>query len=615
VAEQSEAIRRRLRAVPDTPGVYLLRDTSEQVIYVGKALRLRDRLRSYFTPGYANTARVADLVRRVHDFEFVTAANEVEALVLEHNLIKHYRPKFNIRLRDDKNYLYLKLPVQEEFPRVHYARRVGQDGALYFGPYTSAQSLRGTVKSLRQLLPFRTCSDDIFKQHKVCLDFHIKRCPGPCEGRIGPDDYMARIHQVALFMEGHSDTLTKELRQRMQDTADRLDFENAARYRDQLQAIEKIADRQKVLTRSRDDQDLVAYARAGADVYVEVAYIRQGKMVGHDGHSLEGAGAAEEPELLRGFLLQYYGSATHIPRTVVLPGPVLEPELMVGWLTQRRDGPVDLEVPQRGRKKALVGQLAETAAEELKQRRIQADYDRSRTEPMLQALADALELDNPPHRIECYDISNLQGEAATGAMVVFEDGRPKNEHYRHFKIKRTQGPNDFAMLQEVMRRRLERLEQALRREDSVEVADRSFSTMPDLILVDGGKGQLSAVLEVLEERGFADIPTFGLAKEREHIFAPNRSEPIVQEHNSPGMFLVQRIRDEAHRWAITLHRKVRSKKALSSPLDSVEGIGPARRRALLRTFGSLQAIREASVDQIVAAGISRRVAVRLKELL
>ena len=498
---------------------------------------------------------------------------------------------------------------------MHYARNVGTDGALYFGPYTSAQSLRGTVKSLRQLLPFRTCSDEIFKQGKVCLDFHIRRCPGPCEGRISAGDYRARIQQVALFMEGHSDTLTQELRQRMRTAADGLDFENAARYRDQLQAIEKIADRQKVLTRSRDDQDLIAYARDAGDVFVEVAYVRQGKMVGHDGHALDCAAAAEEPELLRGFLLQYYGSATHVPRAVVLPGPLEEPALVGEWLAGKRGGPVSFEVPQRGRKRALLRQLAETATEELKQLRIRADYDRSRTEPMLQALAEALDLSAPPHRIECYDISNIQGDSATGAMVVFEDGRPKNEHYRHFKIKRTHGPNDFAMLQEVMRRRLERLEQAQRREDSVEVADRSFSTMPDLILVDGGRGQLNAVLEVLEERGFADIPTFGLAKEREHLFAPGRSDAIVQEHNSPGMFLVQRIRDEAHRWAITLHRKVRSRKALSSPLDSVEGIGPARKRALLRTFGSLQAIREASLDEIVAAGISRRVAVRLKELL
>ncbi|HSR23712.1 MAG TPA: excinuclease ABC subunit UvrC, partial [Candidatus Eisenbacteria bacterium] len=354
----SETIRRRLRAVPDTPGVYLLRDESAQVIYVGKALRLRDRLRSYFTPGYAQTARVADLVRRVHDFEFVKTANEVEALVLECNLIKHYRPRFNIRLKDDKNYLYLKLPVTEEFPRVHYTRRIMDDGALYFGPYTSAQSLRSTVKSIRQLLPFRTCSDEIFKQHKVCLDFHIRRCPGPCEGRIAGEEYRARIRDVALFMEGRSDLLTRQLRDKMTRAADELAFENAARYRDQLVAIEKIADRQKVLTRNRDDQDLVAYAREGRDVYVEVAYVRQGKMVGHDGHALEGAGEAPEAELLRGFLLMYYGSATHVPRTVVLAGEIDEPEVMADWLGQRRGGPVAVEVPRRGRKRALVQQLA-----------------------------------------------------------------------------------------------------------------------------------------------------------------------------------------------------------------------------------------------------------------
>lgn len=612
---EQETIRKRLRAVPDAPGVYLLRDSSGQVIYVGKAVRLRDRLRSYFSPGYAINARLAELLRKVFDFEFVRTANEVEALVLECNLIKHYRPRFNIRLKDDKNYLYLKLPVTQEYPRVHYTRRVQPDGALYFGPYTSAQSLRSTVKSLRQLLPFRTCSEDIFKQGKVCLDFHIRRCPGPCEARVSPQDYQARIREVALFMEGRSDLLTKDLRARMKAAAEALDFESAARYRDQLLAIGKIADRQKVLTRGREDQDLVAYAREGKDVYVEVAYIRQGKMVGHDGHALEGAGDATEAELLQGFLLQYYGSATHIPRGILLPAEVEERCLLEAWLSSRREGPVSLEVPRRGRKRRLLAQLGETAGETLKQRRIESDYDRSRTEPMLTELAEALELEEPPRRIECYDISNLQGDSATGAMVVFEGGRPRNEHYRHFKIRYTPGPNDFAMLQEVLRRRFERLEVAQRREDSDVVGDRSFSSRPDLVLIDGGKGQLNAAVEVLEELGYADIPTFGLAKENEWLFGPGRPEPIVQERNSPGMFMVQRIRDEAHRFAITHHRKARSRKALSSPLDSVEGIGPARKRLLLKTFGSLQGIKQASVAELRAVGISESVAVRLKELL
>ena len=613
--QQEEAIRQRLRAVPDEPGVYLFRDGRAQVIYVGKALRLRDRLRQYFTPGYAQTARVDEMVRRIYDFEFVQCANEVEALVLECNLIKNYRPRFNIRLKDDKNYLYLKLPVTEQYPRVHYSRRVQNDGALYFGPYTSAQSLRGTVKSIRQLLPFRTCSDEIFKQGKVCLDFHIRRCPGPCETRISPEDYKARIREVALFMEGRSDVVVRQLEGRMGSAADHLDFENAARYRDQLQSIERIADRQKVLVHGRDDEDLIAYARKGNDVFVEVAYVRQGKMVGHDGHPLDGAGDAGESELLRSFLLQYYTSATHVPRSVIVPGPVDDPDLMRDWLTQRRGGPVSIDVPQRGRRRALVTQLAETAAQELEQLRIQADYDRSRTEPMLAALAEALDLEQPPKRIECYDISNIQGDSAVGAMVVFEEGRPRHDHYRHFRIKYVPGPNDFAMLQEVLKRRLERLESSLRREDADAAGDRSFTSRPDLILIDGGKGQLGAALEVLEEAGFADIPTFALAKEREEIFAPGRAEPIVQEHNSPGMFLVQRIRDEAHRFAITHHRKVRSRKALSSPLDSIEGIGPARKRALLRQFGSVQAIREAPVEDIVAVGVPEKLARRLKETL
>jgi excinuclease ABC subunit C len=300
---------------------------------------------------------------------------------------------------------------------------------------------------------------------------------------------------------------------------------------------------------------------------------------------------------------------------VVLPGPVEEPELVQDWLAQRRGGPVRVEHAQRGRKRALLSQLADTATEELRQLRIQADYDRSRTEPMLLALAEALDLSDPPKRIECYDISNIQGSSAVGSMVVFEDGRPRNEHYRSFRIRSTQGPNDFAMLQEVLRRRFERLEAAERRETSAAAGDASFSARPDLIVIDGGKGQLSAGMEVLEALGYADIPTFGLAKEREELYAPGRSEPIVQEHDSPGMFLVQRIRDEAHRFAITAHRKARSRRALSSPLDSVEGIGPARKRKLLRTFGSIQALREAPVEQIVAAGVPEGVAVRLKEVV
>jgi excinuclease ABC subunit C len=401
----------------------------------------------------------------------------------------------------------------------------------------------------------------------------------------------------------------------MEAAATRLDFENAARYRDQLQSIERIADRQRVLTHGRDDEDIVAYARNGNDVFVEVAYVRQGKMVGHDGHPLDGAAEATEPEILRGFLLQYYSSATHVPRTVILPGAVEEPDLITGWLSQKRGGPVAFEIPQRGRKRGLVTQLAETATQELQQLRIQADYDRSRTEPMLAALAEALGLEEPPKRIECYDISNIQGESAVGSMVVFEDGRPRNDHYRHFRIKFVPGPNDFAMLQEVLGRRLERLESAQRREDAEVVGDRSFTSRPDLILIDGGRGQLSAAVEVLESAGYADIPTFSLAKEREEIFAPDRTDPIVQERNSPGMFLVQRIRDEAHRFAITHHRKVRTKKALTSPLDSVEGIGPARKRALLRHFGSVQAIREAPLEEITQLGIPERLAARLKETL
>ncbi len=618
MAFPATALRDRLRAVPEAPGVYLFRDRAGRVIYVGKALRLRDRLRSYFQESPPANPRLDDLRRAIFEFEIVRCANEAEALVLECNLIKHHRPRFNVKLRDDKNYLYLKIPVADRFPRVHYTRRVVSDGALYFGPYTSAQSLRSTVKSLRQLFPFRTCSDDIFGQGQVCLDFHIRRCPGPCEGRISPEEYARRIQQVATFMEGRSSRLVTELEQEMFAAAERLEFERAARIRDRLRAMERIAERQKVIARTRDDEDIVAYAGEGAQVYFEVACVREGKMVGHDGHGVEGAGGVEEPELLQSFLVQYYASATHIPRRVLLPGPISEPGLVQEWLSSRRGGRVELLVPRRGKKRELVVQAGQTALEMLRQQRIAADYDRNRTEPMLAELAAALEMEAPPRRIECYDISNLQGDSATGSMVVFVEGRPETSAYRHFKIRHTPGPNDFAMHQEVLRRRFGRLELEQRRSADAEAggaASDSFSRLPDLIIIDGGKGQLSAALEVLEEAGYADIPIVGLAKQFEEIFVPGRSDPILLDRRSPALFLLQRIRDEAHRFALTLHRKVRARKTLSSPLDSVEGVGPARKRRLLRTFGSLQAIREAEVGEIVALGIPEPVALRVKELV
>jgi len=593
----------------------MFRDGGGQVIYVGKALRLRDRLRSYFGPGSQTSPRLAELTRRIADFEFVKAANEVEALVLECNLIKHYRPRYNVRLKDDKNYLYLKLPVTEEFPRVHYTRRIADDGARYFGPYTSAQALRSTVKSLRQLLPFRTCSDEVFSQGRICLDYHIQRCPGPCELRITAADYRARIEQVALFMEGRSGELAQGLRAEMDAAAERLDFETAARRRDQLGAIEKIADRQRVLVHSRSDEDLVAWSRSGRSAYVEVAHVREGRMVGHDGHALEGAAELADEDVLRAFLLQYYASATHVPRSIVLPAVLPQGEEVTAFLSHRRGAPASLHVPRRGRLKALLDQLTETAQEALEQDRIRAAYDHDRTGPMLESLAQALELESPPRRIECFDISNLQGESAVGSMVVFEEGRPSPENYRSFKIRLAEGPNDFAMMREMLQRRFDRLESALRRSAAGEALDRSFASRPDLVIVDGGKGQLGVAVAVLEAAGFADVPVFGLAKEREEVFAPGRPAPIVQEHDSPGLFLLQRIRDEAHRFAITHHRRVRTRRALSSPLDSVEGIGPARKRALLRRFGSLDAIRAASPGELAASGIPARVAARLKELL
>jgi excinuclease ABC subunit C len=665
--DNPELLRERLRAAPTGAGVYVMRDLEGRVAYVGKAASLRTRLRSYFTGVESLAARTRTLVDRVFDFEVIPCLNEREALILENSLIKQYRPRYNVRLKDDKSYLYLKIPkpgsgpahapgtareqlraprgergvLATEFPRPYYTRRIARDGARYFGPYTSAQSLRSTVKSLRTIFPFRTCSDEIFRRGRVCLDYHIKRCSGPCEGRIAAAEYATLLDQVELFMQGRSDALDAQLRRQMEDAAGRLDFELAARFRDRLRAIDRIAERQKMLTGSRADQDCVAVALEGGRAMVALLAVRRGRVLGMETHELEGVTDLGAGECLSAFVPQYYGNAPSLPRTVLVSDAVEDADVIEEFLTEQRGGPVDLRQARRGTGRELVEQARTTALSALRQRRIVDDFDAERTDALLVDLAERLHISGPPRRIECYDISNTMGTNSVGSMIVFEDGRPRPSHYRHFGIRTVEGSDDFASMEETLRRRFARLlrsrSEGVTAEDipvddpagsngevrttatddgSTETrnAEDSFGVLPDLVLIDGGKGQLGAAHRVLREAGLGQVPVFGLAKRNEELYTPGVSRPTIIEKDSPTLFLLQRVRDEAHRFAITHHRVRRSRSALRSRLDTVPGLGPVRKRGLLRRFGSIDGIRAASVESL-AEEVPRAVALSIKELL
>jgi excinuclease ABC subunit C len=613
LTERPDYLRERLKALPETPGVYLMRDAQGRVIYAGKALSLRNRVPNYFQASSVLPEHIAAMVARVYEFEVITTANEKEALVLEQTMIKRHRPRFNIRLRDDKNYLYIKLPLNEDFPRITLVRRPANDGARYWGPYTHAIALRTTLKTVRRVIPYRSCKDSEFALGRPCFYFHLNLCSAPCAGFINRDAYHEQLNQVASFLDGRSDHVAKRLKVQMQEAADKLEYEAAARYRDRLDAMERMAERQKVLAMGRYDQDLFGLARANGQGSVRVFSVREGRLSGSENFDLVGLGKDQSnADILNAFVSQYYANATHIPKEIFVPQALPDRALIEQWLTERRGSSVSVRVPQRGKQRELLEQAAANAAETMRQMRIKLDYDADRTASLLNDLQARLELRTLPVRIECYDISNIQGKYPVGSMVVFEEGRPKPAHYRHFRIKTVHGANDFAMLQEVLRRRFGRLA----RSEEGTPEEPSFSRLPDLVLVDGGKGQISAAREVMESMGLASVATFGLAKEQEELFRPGESDPIRLPLDSEALFLVQRVRDEAHRFAITFHRVVRKKDAFASVLDGISGLGPVRRRALIRHFGSIDSIRGATVEELTAVkGITRPVAVAIKEML
>ena len=598
----------KLDTLPERPGVYIYHSADRAVIYVGKAVVLRNRVRSYFQAN--RDPKTRRLVSEIADLEWIITDTELEALVLENELIKRHRPRFNIRLKDDKTYPYIKLHWNEDFPKVSIVRRMERDGGRYYGPFTSAYAVRQTLDVLRRVFPYLDCTREITgRDPKPCLYYHIKRCAGPCIGAVDREGYRQVIAGLGAFLEGDSEAVLAELTERMQVAAENLQFERAALLRDQIRAATQIVERQKVVSGAQEDEDVIAFAQDArtGEACVQVFFIRRGKLIGRENFVLEGVGPDANGEMMSAFVKQFYDEAAFVPPSIVLQKDLDERNIIEQWLRGRRGGEkVMLAVPTEGPKHELLQLATENAAATLTALQAQWQADTNRQTEALAQLQDALGLSAPPGRIECFDISTLQGTHTVGSMVVFAKGAPEKGSYRRFNVKGrgSQGePDDFASMREVLRRRVRRaVEDAVADPGRVaRKADEAWKRLPDLLIVDGGKGQLSVAVEVLAEYGLTEVvPVAGLAKQHEELFLPGRAESILLPPSSQGLFLVQRIRDEAHRFAITAHRAQRSKTAVASALDAVPGIGPARRKALLKHFGSLEAVRVASLEELAA---------------
>ena len=614
----------RLRVTPEKPGVYLMKDASDKIIYVGKASVLRNRMRSYFGSSSGLSPKIRKLVSQITDFEFIVTDTESEALILENTLIKRYRPRFNARLKDDKTYPFLKIDLSEEFPRVYITRQVSDDGARYFGPFASAGSVRHTMDLVKKLFPYRSCTKAITgKDPRPCLEYYINRCIAPCSGHANKDEYETVIQQVILFMEGDTESVTSELTTKMRASSSVLEYERAAVLRDQIKSIERVAEEQRIKVDSNPigDTDVIAMAQGTDETWIEIFFIRHGKLIGRDHFFMEGTQDDSVGLVLGQFIKQFYESSSVIPPTLLIQYPLEEHDLIQNWLKGKRGGAVRIACPQRGLNRKLLDVVVENANQGLSQHRVKWLNNPDVINHAISELQEHLSLPNPPSRMECYDISHIQGTNVVGSMVVFQDGKPKPSHYRRFKIKTVDGVDDYASMQEMLRRRFKRLSD-IRSQNGGQTDNNGnsisdgWSIVPELVIIDGGKGHLSAALEVLLELGLDDIPLAALAKENEEIFVPYTSEPIILPRNSQSLYLVQRLRDEAHRFAITYHRNLRSKGSLKSSIDLVTGIGPKRKRMLLRRFGSIQRIKEADIDDIAAVpGLTRSLALRLKQTL
>lgn len=604
--ELSEKLQGILATIPSKPGCYLMKNAQSTIIYVGKAISLRNRVRSYFHADAGQDAKTRRLVREIVDIEWILVGSELEALILEMNLIKKHRPKYNVRLKDDKRYPYIKVSWADPFPKVTVTRQMLEDGSRYYGPYTSAWAVYQTLDALRRIFPYLTCDRAITGQDKrACLYHDIKLCTAPCIGAIDQAGYRQMISDLMAFLSGRNDDIVSHLQVAMQQASDDMRFEKAGALRDQLKAVQSIIERQKIVFPSDYlDSDVLAMARSDGEACVQIFFIRGGKMIGREYFVLEGTEDTADAEVMTQFVKQFYTEAATIPRQVMLPQEIEEARIISQWLRSRRGADkVEFLVPKQGQSHELVKMAAENASETLSSLRAQWQADAHKQEQALAELQSALQLAAPPNRIECYDVSNTQGTAIVGAMVVFERGVASKRLYRRFNIESVVGaPDDFASMEEMLTRRFRRWQSSeeMSREPGFK-ADAAFGFLPDLMIIDGGKGQLGRVIEVLKRVDlFGKVPVVGLAKQREEIFFPLRSDPLVLPRHSPALYLVQRIRDEAHRYGITTHRKKRSKLGLASRLDAIKGIGPTRRKALLKHFGSLDGIKHASIDELKA---------------
>ena len=615
-----EHIQSILDSAPTKPGCYLMKDADGKIIYVGKAVNLRSRLRSYFHASAMENTKTRQMVKRIKDIDWIVVGSELEALILEMNLIKKHRPHFNVRLKDDKRYPYIKVHWADPFPKLTVTRYMVNDGSRYFGPYTSVWAVHQTLDVLRRIFPYLTCDREITgEDQRACLYYDIKLCSAPCIGAINQEDYRQAIDDLCQFLNGRTEPIVSRLHDEMVLASNQLQFERAASLRDQVNAIEKVVEKQKVISSDYIDSDVIAMARSNGEACVQVFFIRSGKLIGREYFLLQGAEGAADANVMSGFIKQFYDQASMVPPQVLLPHEIEEAHIIKQWLGGRRTGEsFEILIPHEGQQRDLIQLAAENAAETLQALQARWQAEKHRQTEALAELQTALSLKAPPNRIECYDISNTQGTSAVGSMVVFEQGVPSKKFYRRFNIRSVSGPDDFASMEEVLQRRFNRWQSAQEVGDQPgKKPDPSFSLLPDLLIVDGGKGQLSRAVAVLEKYNLRDrVPVAGLAKQNEELFIPDQSQPVILPNGSQGLFLVQRVRDEAHRFAITGHRKRRTKSGLASRLDTIAGVGPARRKALLGKFGSIQNIQAASINELSSIpGISEDLAHQIKNQL
>jgi len=594
--QQIDRLQEKAKGLPDAPGVYLFRDKRGHVLYIGKALSLKKRVSSYFadSPGGPERFQIGPMIDQIADLEFILTENELEALILESNLIKNHRPRYNIVLKDDKHYPFLRLDPNDPFPWVQVVRRIKDDGALYYGPYVPSTAMWDVLALVNKTIPLRKCRS--IEGRKLCLEYHLGRCLGPCEGLIGRKEYGELVDQARLLLDGKDQELTKRLKERMHQAAESLEFEQAAKYRDQIASLRQVFERQKVISPRGEDLDVFGLAHEAREAQVQLFLIRRGRLIGRETFTFE-LGAEIPSGLLASLLKQFYVGSRDIPKEILLSHPLEDASLIAAWLASRANRHVELLAPQRGRRARLV-QMAQRNAQEALALSLRSSQSR---EAALSELQEALGLTGLPRRIEAYDISNISGTLAVGSQVVWEDGKSKKSAYRRYKINTVEGPDDFAMMAEVLQRRLQKAQEM---------------PLPDLILLDGGRGQLNAALGVARKLGFDSLQMVSLAKEEELVFHPARPKPIALPERSRARQLLQQIRDESHRFAVTYHRALRGKSGLRSLLDDIPGIGAKRRRALLSHFGSLRRLREASIEELRrTAGVSESLATTIHDVL